>query len=356
MIHEPGHAIETKSSAAAGRFCAWLCAVVLLGLSAQPARAQYDPDWARHFRVGALVGFNIKADFKMTGNFLNPNDNLAKGIYDDGYVRTDSTGNDGGLTTFWGYNSASQYHGGANPTLTMNSTTSYSTTGNGVHEESGTFPGLDMAYGGNLWYWKDLRFGWDFGFGLLPISLTDKTTMGAQVVQSTYTFDASGIDKFPAPGYQGGFNGPGALLGANPIPPVTSQTNTGTIGGSRTLDVMLYTLRFGPSVHWDINNSVALSASLGPAAGFVSGNYRFNDVIQSGGGTTQNKGKIGMNEFVYGGYVNGTLMYHVEKNGDFYISAQFMPLSSASVSSGGRAAKLKLDGSVYISAGVNWPF
>ena len=92
-------------------------------------------------------------------------------------------------------------------TLTMHSTTSYSA--NGSSEQSGSvFPGFDMAYGGNLFYLGRARIGWDLGFGLLPISITDKSPMSATSRQSTYTFNTGGITVPDAP-YQGGFNGAG---------------------------------------------------------------------------------------------------------------------------------------------------
>jgi hypothetical protein len=56
----------------------------------------------------------------------------------------------------------------------MHSTTSYTASGNS--EESGAFPGFDMAYGGNLFYLGRARIGWDLGFGFLPISITDKAS------------------------------------------------------------------------------------------------------------------------------------------------------------------------------------
>src|SRR6185312_14826186 len=65
-----------------------------------------DSDWTRHFRIGALAGLNIKADFKTTGTFAAASG--TPGVYDDGYVLTDSTGNSGGLTGNWGYQNASQ--------------------------------------------------------------------------------------------------------------------------------------------------------------------------------------------------------------------------------------------------------
>ena len=54
-------------------------------------------DWTRHFRIGAMVGMNIKANFKTKGTFNISGNNPAKVIYDDGYVRVDDTGNAGGL-------------------------------------------------------------------------------------------------------------------------------------------------------------------------------------------------------------------------------------------------------------------
>ena len=63
-------------------------------------------DWLRHFRVGALVGINIKAEFKMGGDFTVtgsqpgvPGESGRDHLYDDGYVRVDETGNAEGLTS-----------------------------------------------------------------------------------------------------------------------------------------------------------------------------------------------------------------------------------------------------------------
>jgi hypothetical protein len=304
-------------------------------------------DWTRHFRIGAMVGLNISANFSTKGTF-----NISKpaGVYDDGYVRTDNTGNAFGQTGYWGYNSASQLSGSS---LTMQNTTSYTTSGSS--QESGSaFPGFDMAYGGNLWDWGRTRIGWDLGFGLLPISITDNRPMSATVNQTTYIFNTGSIVVPGAP-YQGGFNRQG-----EPTIPVTytsSSTNIpGTITGSSTLDVMLYTVRLGPSVYWDLNQYLGLSAGAGPAVGIVSGSLKYNEMITT---TTvaSNKGQIDATDLVYGGYVNATLMYHVpDENGDLYVGVQYMSLGNATISGGGRQGQLNLGGQVYITAGINWPF
>ena len=55
-------------------------------------------------------------------------------------------------------------------------------------------------------------------------------------------------------------------------------------------------------------------------------------------------------------YVNAAILYHAEENADIYLGAQFMPMGDATISGGGRQARLKLGGQTYISAGINWQF
>ncbi len=333
----------------------WLYCLAGLIWFVPSARGQYDPDWARHIRLGGVVGLNIKADFKTTGTFKI---NHPAGVFDDGYVRVDETGNDGGLTSFWGYNRSSQISG---QTLTMHDTTSFSSLGTAsTRSDSAPLPGLELAYGGNFWYWGRMRIGWDFGFGLLPINISVNRSTQGNVTQSVFTFDTSDmLGGVPPAGYRGPFKEPPGsvspfFLASDPTSTNTA-TSTGTITGSHTLDVMLYTLRLGPSVYWDFNRYLGMSVGAGPAVGIVSGDLKFDEFITTPS-TAHNTGKVSGTSMVYGGYVNVSLMYHVLRNGDLYISAQYMPLGSASIGGQGREGRLDLSGQVYISAGINWPF
>ena len=119
---------------------------------------------------------------------------------------------------------------------------------------------------------------------------------------------------------------------------------------------MLYTLRLGPSFYWDLTEDFGMSLGAGPAVGLVNGNYKYNETVISSGVSARNSGSFSTTEVIYGGYVNGALMYHVLDNADFYLGAQYMPLGNASFSSGGRQAELKLGGQIYVSVGINWPF
>ncbi|HKW28361.1 MAG TPA: hypothetical protein VJT54_03430 [Verrucomicrobiae bacterium] len=337
------------------------------GVTAQPALFGGNPDssaflrippdtddWTRHFRIGALVGMNISASFSMNGTFGISGNNPSQGIFDDGYVRTDNTGNAFGQTGYWGYKDASQLNGS---TLTMNAATSFSASSS-TKESGGAFPGFEMAYGGNLWYWKHARVGWELGFGLLPISITDNESMPATVNQSSFTFDTGGIVAPGAP-YQGGFNRDGEptiQVPINIIPSGSTNIPNGMVTGSQKLDVMLYTLRLGPTMYWDLTDHISLSLGAGPAVGVVSGDYKYDEMITAGSVSAHNSGRIGGTDFVYGGYVNATVLCHVTDNGDIFAGAQFMPMSSATISGGGRAGRLNLGGQVYFTVGINWPF
>ncbi len=314
-------------------------------------------DWTRHFRIGAMVGLNISANFSESGLFGVSGSDPANGIYDNGYVKRDSSGNAFGQTSNWGYQTSSQYNYAAQ-TLTMQATSQYTTSGSS--KDTGEFPGFDMVYGDNIWYWKHARVGWELGFGLLPISLKDNRSMSASITSTLYTFNTANQNNAPIPAapYQGGFNRqPGDwTIPGTPLPNTQQQTTGGIVSGTRELDEMLYTLRLGPNFYWDLTEDFGMSLGGGPAVGLVNGNYKYNETITTGGVGAGNSGSFGTTQVIYGGYVNGTLMYHVLDNADFYLSAQYMPLGNASFSNGGRSAELNLGGQVYVSLGINWPF
>ena len=312
-----------------------------------------DDDWTRHFRIGALVGFNITANFDVKKAISFSNQGLAQGNYDDGYVHP--TGD--GATRDWGYDNALQYDGVAN-TLTMHRATSFTVnSGTSSQDSDSVFPGFELAYGGNFWDWGKARIGWEFGFGLMPLSFKDNFSLDGTVNENSYVFSTAGIPSslFPIAGYRGGPTGTWAISDAStPGAPITSGAH---IEGWRKLDAMLYTFRLGPTAYWDLNEDLGLMVGAGPALGFVTEELKYNEAITVGSSSsTTYKGQVNGTDLVYGGYVNAMLTYHVEKNGDLYLGAQFMTMGNANISGGGRQAGLNLGGQVYITAGINWPF
>jgi hypothetical protein len=215
-----------------------------------------------------------------------------------------------------------------------------------------------LAYGSNLFYWKHVRVGWELGFDLMPMSISDNHSMSAMVNQTDYTFNTGGI-VLPGAPYHGGSSGQGPLLPGTPTSVTSQPYQVGTVTGTRKLDMMLYAIRLGPSFYWDLSQNVSMSVGAGPALGIVSAEYKYDEIVSSGGSSGHNVGSFDGMDVVFGGDFNATLMYHTEDKGkpvDLYISAQYMPLGSADFSSGGREGRLNLEGQVYLSAGINWPF
>lgn len=338
----------------------WLgCLTGLTLFVCQGQGQEYEPDWTRNLRIGPMIGFNISANFSMKGN-VNISAHRPTGVYDDGYVRVDETGNAGGYTSFWGYQDASQYNA-ASHTLTLHDATSYtlnsSADGNAKNNDA-PYIGLDLAYGGIIEQWNQLRLGWEFGFNWLPIQITDNHSMTVNANRSAYSFDTGGIVMpvvKPTDPYNGGSSGIGPTIHATPTQ-LADGLIGGTVTGSRTLDVSLYALKLGPTIFWDVSPYIGITAGIGPAVGIVSGDLKFDETLSMSGSITQSKGHIGATDVTFGGYVNAMITYHAARNGDYYLGVQYMPMQSANISGGGRQARLNLGGQVYLSAGINWPF
>lgn len=313
-------------------------------------------DWTRHFRLGMLAGFNIKANMSMSGTF---NFSSPAGQYDDGYVLTDSRGatGDGVVGTGnFGFDNASQVTGGGSQLL-MHQANGFTANNTDASGNDSPYLGLDLAYGDSYWYWERAKLGWEFGFGFLPIDI--KETVPVSVNQTTYTFSNMGIPLSLLPaGYQGGYNasGDGGAAVSTSSSAGTPESIAGTTG--EKLNVFLYTFRLGPTLYWNLCRPVGLYVGGGPAVGFVSGDLSSSGGLNLADGTsaTYNASRVSGIDLVYGGYVNATLVYHAVEGGDFYLGAQYMPMNGANFSGNGMSAHLDLSGQVYVTAGINWPF
>ncbi|MEY4385501.1 MAG: hypothetical protein RLY20_784 [Verrucomicrobiota bacterium] len=334
----------------------------LLGLAvfAGVAHAQYDPSWTKNFRVGALTGLGMKGQVKLRGTFsVNGTDPGATGVsgvnhvYDDGYVKVDDTGNAGGYTSFWGYESASQYDAGTH-SLLMHSASSFSANGSGGLDQDFTV-GAEIAYGNVLKQRDRMRLGWEAGLGWLPLSLKNSSSIAAIVNRATYSFDTGGI-VLPSGPYNGGSSGIGSTI-HDTATEVSNDTVPATLHNLGNLDGNLFTLRLGPTLFYDVSRTVGIQGSLGPAVGFVSANFNYNEQLRFGDGTTANvRGHFSNSDFVFGAYINLLATFHVDDNGDLFLGAQYIPLSSSEFSKDGRSVSLNFTGQIYFTFGVNWIF
>lgn len=307
-----------------------------------------DP-YIRHFRAGVLIGANINAEFNQSGTFGTSGSQ--PGVFDDGFVLEDSTGNAGGFTSNWGYNNMSQYDS-VSETLTFSRTSTFSATDSSTANSDPQF-GLDLAYGGTIKRIGKTWLSWELGFSLLPITVQGDSSSGATLTQNTVTFGTAGLVVPMAPYHGSPVGGP--LLATNIVSSEQSGTN-GTLNASRKIEAMLYNLRLGPHFHWDLTRQWSVEAMGGFALGFVDGKYSYQEQLLTPTGASSSNGSIRDNSWLYGGYAGVLTQIHVEKNAYFYGSAEFMTLGNLELSDGGRQAELQLDQGLYFSLGFTWLF
>lgn len=345
-----------------------LSCLSLLALTAS-ARGQ-EASWLTHFRIGMSIGLNIKTEFKTTGTFpttsnspgdpTNPN---VDHIYDDGYVRVDSTGNapvpdppNLPATSFWGYQNASQLTGAApNQILTYHATKTFTGSAESSSDDS-VHLGFDMAYGRSIAEWQRVAIGWEFGFNLTPVNAKDRQPISGSAVQSRATYNTGG-STIPSAPYSGPFLAAGSPLINAAGTALPDTVIPGTINGTRSIDAMLYQFRLGPLIRWEMYPRWTLNGSAGGAFGLVNIDYRFDESIDLINGTsTASHGKFGDLDTTFGGYASAVVMYDTGYNWEAFLGGHFIAMGDSKVSSGGREAKIDLGSAFYITVGINWTF
>jgi hypothetical protein len=301
-------------------------------------RGQDLPDNPNRFSFGPTFGINFKADFYNNAN-PGPAAGNANHTYNDGYVLVDSSGDAGGLTTYWGYQNASQVIGGA-----MNFTAFQSSPSSATD---------NPQYGGELVYQRVIGslpflsgdWGFEAGFGFTELDLREN--LGG--TGSVDSFPLNGVLP-PGPGYNGTFSGPGALLGDTPT------RTAATLTGYQKLSGQMFSLRLGPFAEWNFTRKFSLAASVGLTLAPTMVDYDFSETATLAGGTLGASGHSSKTKLLYGPYVGAMLRYDFNKHWGVYVGGRFQNLTDLSQSIGGRTARLDPGATVYGTVGVSWIF
>jgi len=297
------------------------------------------------------VTLNIEAEFSGGGLLNFPN---RPGRYDDGFVLPDDSNSD--ETTFFSYKREDQLEG---QVLTFSRAESFDGAFGDSKSDDSPYLGLELAYGQAFARWGEALIGWEAGYGFLPISISDTRSASGIASVATYqhVFPDGVIPPSPPP-YTGPRRGGGApVIGLEPVGSPGFEDLPGTARSSSKLDVSLHTLRAGPTIHLELARRWAVQGSLGPTIGYVTGDYEFSERLAVTGGPSRTaEGDIGGDAFVYGGYAQALLLFHLEEHGDIYAGLQFMGLTGADWEEGDRSAKLNLGATLSFLIGVNWPF
>jgi opacity protein-like surface antigen len=280
-------------------------------------------------------------------------------------VGTDIDGNDHGpgfqnTTWYWGYASSGSAQGNS---MVLSSSSSPAT---GVSKDNSNDPqnGVEITYDHEFFRKNKWRFGLESAFGYTRISISDSRTLTAFVNRITDTFTIPGGVIVPPPGYHGTFEGPGAVIGADPSGHTTTMTTqTGdTIVGSRSLDANVFSIRVGPYVEYQLSERFSLL--LGGGLYLVVGDSRFQfreqvtivDPVTGFQSTETHSGSGSQTDFLVGGYVGMNVMYSLTKDVDLFVGAQLQSVGRDVTRSNGKEAILNMGKSVVVSIGASYSF
>ncbi len=316
-----------------------------------------------HFGLSYRMGFKISADFKNIG-FLQitppPNVPLTDRIYDNGYNRVDSTTNGSGLTSFWGYQTASQISP-AQDTLTMTRVTS-SQLNESTDVDGDPQHGLELSYRRQLGDVRRGHWGLEAAFGFTDLTFRDDRTVTSSGVLTADVYDITGLIAFggpPPPPYSGPFGPVGPNVPVIPDTPISrAQTpfSSVPITGMRRIDAELYGWRFGPYLEMPVSDRVTVSLSGGLALALVNSTFRFEESITLPSGTFNDSGSGSSDEWLVGGYVGANVNYAVTARWSAFAGAHYIYLDNYSQNVGGKTATVDLSRSIFVTVGLGFSF
>jgi hypothetical protein len=313
-------------------------------------------EW-NHLGLNFRLGLNINARFENIGassSTAQPGPAMGGGLdrtYEDGFVRMDSSGNQGSLTWNWGYQNASQLPG--NDTVLMHAT---STTGaTSRHGGDDAYPGFELNYQRDLGHYRWGRWGIKLASGYSDVEIRDTRPLSTRANLITDAYGLGGITPPLAP-YAGTFDGPGPVIGDMPTRTLSDWPDGAVITGSRRLDAALYDFRLGPYIQFQLVPRLTLLAGGGLAAAVVDSRFSFAETITTAAGAVQASGTDSRSKGLVGGYAEAGLTYRISRPISAFAGAQFQALGDFNQRAAGRTAKLDLNQSVFFLAGIQWHF
>jgi hypothetical protein len=320
---------------------------------ALPLRAQDDSgaQW-NHFGLNFRTGFNIRTKFSEPSSLsLPPGPGAGLALnhqYRDGFVNADSSGNQGGVTWNWGYQSASQISGGdvlmhANGGL----------AGADEHYTGDPSLGLDFSYVRDIGHYKWGQWGIKIAFGYSHISVHDDDAISANLETATDKYALNGVVPPLAP-YTGSFNGPGPVLGSEPISRSISSAGAAIITGDHKVDADLYDLRVGPSVTIPLLKRFSVQGGGGLALGILDSRFSFSEYSTTGPiAATGSEDTTGL---VPGAYAEVGFAYRLCRAASVFTGVQYEYLGDFRQGTGGRSARLEFGQSIFYEVGLQWHF
>jgi hypothetical protein len=318
-----------------------------------------DPTIPRNrLAVGVKFAFGISAELK---NVSYPG--TAAPDYDDGYVRTDISGNAGGKTWYWGYAADSQVDV-ANDSLLMHTVSSSPRDGRSLNLDDEIMPGVELTYGRvlKLWPRKNERatvLGAEAAISALDVRFATSDTLQGDMTRTTSAFALDGVIPPGAP-YNGTFNGPGPLTSATPFS-VTSETLAGLSAVDTEVRAHVYGLRLGPFLELPLGGRFSFQFGAGVALMYANTTLEFTETLSfenpvPGQPPASREESFSEGEFLVGFYGRALAGYDFNPGLRLFLGAEYLYLGETSVSGGGKEATLKLESALQGVVGLQLLF
>ncbi len=316
------------------------------------------------FSTGYAPMIGLKTEFSGFGNFNNPFPALpAPGpgqnyFYNDGSVQVDSSGNAGGLTTFFSYQNDAQYDPTANGGLgaiSFNAVAGGFNSAGSVEESNiAAAGGFDISayrHMGNLAIpaadGRSATWGIRLGAQYNRIDVDNHDTLSTSVGTITDSFSTGGLIPPLAP-YTGTFAGPGFLLGDTPTR--TFGTANAAISGSRQLDVHVIATQIGGYLEIPIAKKLDVMLEGGVILAVASGSYRYDSTVAIPGVAAQTTdGYANRTRFLPGVYAGVGLTYHLTERVAVQGAVRYQFIKPYDLSANGSTAAVKFDTAFTLS-------
>jgi hypothetical protein len=337
-----------------------LTGAVLFNTAVSAEQDEYTyQDSTNRLTLSLRFGLNISGKFSGAGGSLNPAA-LRSGYYEDGYVLKDSTGNALGLTTYWGYDSTSQYTPG--PGTGPDTISFHSETASGIpsaqNEDANPYPGLELTYDrkfGEKDNWHHLSYGLEGAVNYMRFSFQSDNTFDATPITTTTVYQLPDTTPPPAP-FHGTFNGSPGGYSLLEVPSISSSSLSGppaTLLSQDHFEANLWGFRLGPYVELPFTEKLSLHVSGGLALGLVDGHDSWQETLTPGGTTSGGGSDFDM---LWGFYAGADATWQINKRWDIEGGAQFQDIGKYNHSFNGRGVELDLSRSLFVEFGVGYSF
>ncbi len=313
--------------------------------------------------VGAGLGawFGPEVEFSGLGSFTNLNSlpsslNPTFGVYDDGFVQQDISG-DQTLTSFWAFDNDSQFRDTNGGLIDLSISESLAN----ASDEFNTDPSLGFEFflGREIGTIGSSKITWGLKakFSFANFSANSGTSLTSDALQTTDSFELNGVTPPLAP-FQGIFTGPGPLISTNSTRSSSIFDNAVSVTGSRSFDVDLYGLSFGPWVSIPLyQDRLHLDAEVGFILAIANGDIGFDSSVSlPSAGTQVNQGRDSGSELLPGVQVSLSARYSLNERWSTYLSASFSALDDLSLQNENVSAEISFDQTYSISAGIIYHF